>query len=95
MKFKVCVINELLEIKRLLNQIIQREKAMSAELDALTVQVEATRGIEESAIQLINGIAAQLAAIKDDPAKIQALADSLKAESDALAAAVAANQPPA
>ena len=41
--------------------------------------------VVESAITLINGIAAQLEAAKNDPAAIQALADSLKAEDDKLA----------
>lgn len=66
---------------------------MSAELDALTAEVAAVTTVEQSAIALINGLAAQLAAAGTDPAKLQALHDSLAASSTALAAAVAANTP--
>jgi len=85
-------LNRILEI---LEKIERREKIMSAELDALTTQVTANESLEQSAITLIQGIAAQLAAIKDDPAKIQALADSLKASADTLSAAIVANTPAA
>ena len=70
-----------------------KEETMSAELDALTVQVTANTNVENSAILLIQGIAAQLVAIKDDPAKITALSTSLKTSADALAAAITANTP--
>jgi hypothetical protein len=68
---------------------------MSTQLDALTAQVTANESLENSAITLIQGIAAQLAAIKDDPAKIQALANSLKTSADSLSAAIIANTPAA
>lgn len=80
-------------IINLLQAVLFKEARMSAELDALSAQVAATNTVEQSAITLLEGIAAQLAAIKDDPAKIEALATSLKAQSDSLAAAVAANTP--
>ena len=64
---------------------------MSAELDALTAQVTENESLEQSAITLIQGIAAQLAAAKDDPVKIQALADSLHTSASALADAITAN----
>jgi hypothetical protein len=83
------------KIIRLLRDIQLKEEQMSVELDAVTVQVTANEDLEQSAIVLIQGIAAQLAAIKDDPAKIQALADSLKVSADALAAAITANTPAA
>ena len=81
------------EIKRMLHRILIQEAHMSAELDILTAQVQANEDLELSAIALIEGIAAQVAAIKDDPAKIQALADSLKASAEGLAAAITANTP--
>ena len=62
-----------------------------ATLEELQVQVQATTDIQASAITLIEGIAAQLEAAKDDPEQIQALADQLKASSDALAAAGSEN----
>lgn len=67
---------------------------MSAELDALTLEVADTNTIMQSAIVLIQGLAAQLQAIANDPAAILQLAADLDAQSDALAAAVAANTPP-
>lgn len=75
---------------------IEKElRHMSKELDALTAQVAATTELEASAITMIQGLAGQIAASKDDPAKIQALADSLKSGADALAAALTANTPAA
>lgn len=66
---------------------------MSVEFEALKAQVEANTQVAESAITLIQGLAAKIEELKDDPAALQALADQLKAEDDALAAAVAANTP--
>ena len=68
---------------------------MSVELDALTVKVQETTTVAQSAIALINGLATQIADLKDDPAALQALADSLGASSTALAAAITANTPQA
>lgn len=67
---------------------------MSAELDALTAAVARDVEVETSAITLINGLAAQIVALKNDPVALQALADSLTTSADALAAAVAANTQP-
>jgi len=64
-------------------------------LDALTAQVTANTTVIESALTLINGFAAQLAAAGTDPAALAALQASLKSEDDKLAAAVAANTPAA
>lgn len=83
------------EILALLRTIIQKEDQMSAELDALEAQVTENTTVEASAITLIQGIAAQLAAAAQDPAKVKALSASLKASSDSLAAAIAANTPAA
>ncbi len=63
-------------------------------LAALTTQVTTTTGVEASAVVLINGLAAQLAAAKNDPAKVQAIIDSLNKSSTSLAAAITANSPP-
>jgi hypothetical protein len=86
------VVNRKLDIViSLLRQVLRKEKIMSAELDALSAQVQANEDLEASAIQLIEGIAAQLAAAKEDPAKIQTLSDSLKASASSLSAAIVAN----
>jgi hypothetical protein len=75
--------------------ILRKEFVMSQELDALTAQVQANEDLEASAITLIQGIAAQLVAAKDDPAKIAALAASLNTSASALSAAIVANTPAA
>ena len=89
------IINHLVAIRRMLTESKKREIAMSVELDALTVKVQETTTVAQSAITLINGLAAQIADLKDDPAALQALADSLGASSTALAAAITANTPQA
>ena len=66
---------------------------MTVELDALTAEVADIETQSDSIIALVNGLAAQLAAAKEDPAAIQSLADSLKAKAAAIAAAVVANTP--
>lgn len=66
---------------------------MTAELVALQAQVAQTDTVIASAVTLIQGIAAQLEAIKDDPAAISALAADLQGTTAALAAAVTANTP--
>jgi hypothetical protein len=68
---------------------------MSTDLAALKVQVEKNTVLEESAVTLIAGISAQMAAAKDDPAAIQALSDELAKSGADLAAAIAANTPAA
>lgn len=77
------------------NLIISKEIAMSKELDDLTAEVAADTAVESSAVTLIQGLAAQISAAGTDPAKLQALTDSLTASSTALAAAVAQNTPAA
>lgn len=74
--------------------VLKMETAMSKELDDLTAEVAADTAVESSAVTLINGLAAQIAAAGTDPAKLQALTDSLTSSSTALAAAVAANTAP-
>ena len=64
---------------------------MSAELDALTAQVEANTTVEQSAIALIQGLASQITAAGTDPAKLSALTSQLTASATALASAIAAN----
>ncbi len=72
-----------------------RDINIMATLDALVAQVAANKTVIDSAIVLINGIAARIAAAGADPAALAALVDDLKASDSALAAAVAANTPAA
>lgn len=66
---------------------------MTQQLDDLTVAVEENTVLDSSIITLVNGLAAQILALKDDPAKLAALAASLKTSSAAIAAAIQANTP--
>jgi hypothetical protein len=68
---------------------------MSQELTDLTAEVAATRGVMQSAVLLIQGLARRLLDAGTDPAKLQALRDDLALGEADLSAAVAANQPPA
>lgn len=84
----------------LLEKILQREEDMSQELDNLTAQVATNVEKEGAAITLIQGLViqiqtliAEIAAQKEDPVKIQALADELKTSADSLAAVITANTP--
>ena len=65
---------------------------MSALTD-LQDKVAALKTVGDSAIALLNGLKAALdaAIASNDPAALQALSDSIGSETDALAAAVAAN----
>lgn len=84
----------LVGIDRKLDIILRRTSIMSKELDDLSSEVSNVTTVEQSAITLINGLADQIKAAGTDPAKLQALTDSLTASSNSLAAAVAANTAP-
>lgn len=66
---------------------------MSQQLDQLTAQVTENGNTEASAIQLLTNLHDILVANAQDPAKILALASTLKGSGDALAAAIVANTP--
>jgi hypothetical protein len=76
-----------------LDMLTALEMEIMTDLTALTAQVKANTDVENSAVILIQGIAAQLASVAADPAAVAALAAQLKTSADALAAAVAANTP--
>jgi hypothetical protein len=87
-------------VLRLLRLVLRKEMTMSQELDDLTAKVAEVATVEGSAVALITGIAAQLteleaelAASGVDTAKLAQLTADLKAATDPLAAAVAANTP--
>jgi hypothetical protein len=91
--FEDTVLTELADIKNLIQKSTEGEQLMSQELDALTAEVARNTTVEKSALALIKGFAAQLAAAGTDPVKLKALQASLAANDDELAAAVAANTP--
>jgi hypothetical protein len=68
---------------------------MSAQLDALAAAVAANTTVTGSAIELLNGLHAQLVDLLAqptiDPVAVQALADDLSAQTQALAEAITAN----
>jgi hypothetical protein len=66
---------------------------LMADLSVLTAEVERNTAVDESAIALLTGLAAQIEALKTDPVALQSLADTMRGSSDALAAAVVANTP--
>lgn len=77
-----------------LKQILGKLNKMSAELENLTNEVAETSTVVDSAITLIEGLAAQIRDLSDDPTALIALAADLDAKTNALAAAVSANTPP-
>jgi chromosome segregation ATPase len=83
------------ELKDQLTRIEGKLNIMSAELDQLQVDVKKTTDVEDSAILLLQGLSTQIAALKNDPAALQALSASLNSKADELAAAVVANTPAA
>ena len=73
--------------------LITKQEHVMTDLTALTAEVERNTAVDQSAIALLTGLAAQIEALKTDPAALQALADTMRGSSDALAAAVLANTP--
>lgn len=80
-----------------LSLLIEKVSEMSEVLNNLTAQVARVESVNQSAVTLLQGLhAALLEALAkqdsgEDPLAVQALADRLAADTDALAAAVEAN----
>lgn len=81
------------EILTLLKRLFRLEVVMSAELDALTVQVAKNTDVEAGAVVLIKGIKAALDAAGTDPVKLNDLKASLDSSASALAQAILENTP--
>lgn len=85
----------------LLNQIITQEKAMAVDLTGLQAELTNNTNQTSSIIALVNGLAAQIAALiaggtdATTQAAINAVITSWQANDAALAAAVLANTPSA
>jgi hypothetical protein len=75
--------------------ILERLETIMSALDDLQAAVTAEDTVIDSAITLIQGIPALIAAAGVDPAKLSALQADITAKSAALGAAVAANTPAA
>lgn len=76
-----------------LDNLLIKERNIMAALDDLTAQVTQNTNLEQSAIQLIQGIAKNLAdaVANNDSAALTALASQLNSSAAALAAAIGAN----
>jgi hypothetical protein len=74
-------------------RILEREIQMAGELQGLTDEVAATRGVQQSAITLLSGLKAALdaAIASGNPAALADLSAQLGTSREALAAAVTAN----
>jgi hypothetical protein len=81
------------QIISLLGASVAREQTIMNELDNLTQEVSETKSVEASAVVLLQGLKERLDAAGTNPAALKALSDDLKASTDVLAAAVAANTP--
>lgn len=84
-------------IIKLLEELKVMSSTVSANLLALQAQVAQNTSVEASAVTLIQGLAAQIAAAVNsgDDAALPALTASLNASATALAAAITANTPAA
>ena len=70
-----------------------KEKHMGKELDELQAAVEENTTVDQSIMTLVDGLAAQIESLKNDPAKLAALAKSLRDSSALTVAKVLANTP--
>lgn len=68
---------------------------MALDFTALETEVSRDATVNGSASTLIERLAAEVEANKNDPAALQAFVDRLRGQNDALAAAVEANTPAA
>ncbi len=84
-----------LHVAALLDTLRRQGERIMAMLDDLQAQVAANGTVIQSVITLVQGLVVKLQAALDanDPTKVQAVIDQLKAQDQALAAAVAANTP--
>ena len=86
---------EVVELKQGIQTLIGKVIKMSAQLDKLTQEVSETNTVIDSAIALLSSLSDQIRNLKDDPAKLEQLANDLDAKQTELANAVAANTPSA
>jgi phosphoglycolate phosphatase-like HAD superfamily hydrolase len=78
-------------IIKMLVESKKKEIHMSKELDELQAAVEENTTVDQSIMTLVDGMAAQIEALKDDPAKLVALAKALRDSSALTVAKVLAN----
>lgn len=79
----------------MLATVIQKEGQLMAAIDDIQADVTAEDTVIDSAVTLLQGLSAALAAAGNDPAKLAALRSDIQGKTQALAAAVVANTPAA
>ena len=89
------VLRRLDALRAQLTRIEEKVTAMAGELDTLTKEVTGITEVVPSAIALLTQLHDLLVAAGTDPVKLQALADTLRTQKEALAAAIVANTPAA
>jgi hypothetical protein len=100
--FEVELMGEIKQIRRLLEKILEANKQMLVNFDALTAEVTRVRDVEASALTLLQGIvdqlkqlSAELASVPEAQAAIDGFVTSLEEQTAPLAEAVSANTPSA
>lgn len=83
--------SKLNSILGIVQQLQRSATTMTAALDRLKADVQASELVTESAITLLGGLSQQIRDLKDDPAALAALADEIEASTSSLASAVTAN----
>jgi hypothetical protein len=73
--------------------ILRKVVKMSVELDALKGKITALETAVDQLISITGQLAVDIVNAKEDPATIQALADSVQGEIDKVTAAIAADAP--
>lgn len=76
-------------------QLLRQQGKATMKLDDVQAKVMAQTTVVGSVVTLLGELSAQLKAAANDPAKVQAIADGIDANSAALANAVTANTPAA
>lgn len=84
----------LLAILKTLRRQVRKMGTTNQALADLQAQVAQNESIEESAVTLITGLAAQIAAAGTDPVALKALTDGLNESASDLSAAITANTTP-
>lgn len=75
-------------------QMIKEIRDKMATIEELKAAVAANTEVTQSAVTLIGGLADKIEELKDDPEQLGELVTQLRADGEALAAAVSANTPP-
>ncbi len=89
-----AAIDKLDRLIHIMTALRAKEDSIMASLDDLALEVASLSSAASAAIALLGQLSAQVAAQQADPAKIQAVLDGMKAATQALSDAVAANSPP-